>query len=72
MKCAHCGIDAPTMEHHFFEGIAPAGRTKGQKSKREWVIIAPLYFRANEDNTVCIEGYCGVECGIKRYGVYSY
>jgi len=67
MVCAVCKSEAPVMEHHFFEGVAPAGRTRGEKPKREWTIVAPLYFKANEDNTAMVEGYCGPRCALAGF-----
>lgn len=62
MTCARCGALVGTIEHHFFEGLAPASRIHGERATREWTIVAPLYFKANADNTAMIEGYCGPVC----------
>lgn len=58
MNCTVCGIDAPTMEHVFHEGDP-------QNPTRTWTIVAPLYFKADDTNTKCIEGYCGPVCSLK-------
>ncbi len=49
------------MEHVFHEGD-PNSPT------RTWTITAPLYFKANADNSACVEGYCGPACALKRLG----
>ena len=57
-KCAVCKGDAPDMEHVFVEGDP-------QNPSRRWTIIAPLYFKPNDDNTAMIEGYCSPVCSLK-------
>jgi len=48
------------MEHAFCEGD-PNNPT------RSWTIKAPLYFKANEDNTAAIEGYCSPACALRHH-----
>ena len=62
MTCAVCNTEVAVMVHEFFEGLAPLSRARGGRPKREWAITAPLYFKANADNTAMIEGYCGPRC----------
>lgn len=58
MICGGCGKDAPNMAHHFFKG-------NPEKPERKWTINAPLYFKANVDNTTAVEGYCSAKCAAK-------
>jgi len=67
-RCAGCGVPATCIEHRFFAGVAPLSRTRGERPAREWVITAPLYFKANADNTAALEGYCGPTCAMARMG----
>ena len=68
MNCAVCGIAVRTEPHYFYEGLGPESREPGTRPLREWVITAPLYFKANAENTKMIEGYCGPMCATKALG----
>lgn len=54
-RCATCGSETLDMVHQFYEGCP-------DRPLRTWVIVAPLYFRANADNTGVVEGYCSATC----------
>lgn len=57
MKCI-CGADAPDIEHGFCAGDP-------QNPTSTWIIIAPLYFKADKDNRAAVEGYCSPTCAMK-------
>ena len=61
MACAVCGSDCALIIHDFHEGVL------GEHPRR-WSYIAPLYFKANAENTACEVPFCGVECAA-AYGV---
>jgi hypothetical protein len=69
MTCANCGGAIPSwaiFDHKFYEGVGPASLPPGESPERTWTITAPLYFKANQDNTAMVEGYCGPQCAAAR------
>jgi hypothetical protein len=45
------------MTHEFFKG-------NPERPERCWSIVAPLYFKSNDDNTAAVAGYCSLQCAV--------
>jgi hypothetical protein len=63
MCCSECGIDVRPIRHEFRVGSLP-----NDHRPPDWVINAPLYFRASSDGRRAVAAFCGTECSAKWLG----
>lgn len=62
MKCIVCNNECEVLTHTFFKGTQ-------DRPERFWTVVAPLYYKSNNENTECIEPYCSCKCSFEKYNL---